>query len=101
MEIRIQIQIKLSNMFEASENLNDSEDINRACENINENSKISAKDTLSLYERKQHRPWFDKECSQFLGQRKQSKMQFINQSNLDNLNSARREASRQLRNRKI
>jgi hypothetical protein len=96
MEIRKQIQIKLSNMFEASENLNDSEDMNRACEDIKENSKISAKDTI--------RPWFDKECSQFLGQRKQSKMQwlqFINQSILDNLNSARREASRQFRNRKI
>jgi hypothetical protein len=38
---------------------------------------------------KQHKPWFDEECSQVLGQRKQAKMQWIqnpNQSNSDNLN---------------
>jgi hypothetical protein len=45
---------------------------------------------------KQHKLWFDEECSQFLRQRKQAKMQWLqdpNQSNLDNLNNARHEAS--------
>jgi hypothetical protein len=33
--------------------------------------RISAKESLSLYERKQHKPRFDDECPQFLDQRKQ------------------------------
>jgi hypothetical protein len=56
------------------ENLNDSEDVNRAWKNIRENIKISTKETLGLYTQKQHKPWFDEECSQVLGQRKQAKM---------------------------
>jgi hypothetical protein len=49
MEVRKQFQIEISNRFEALENLNDSEDVNRAWENIRENIKISAKETLGLY----------------------------------------------------
>jgi hypothetical protein len=45
-----------------------------AWENIKENIKILAKKTLGLYERKQHKLWFDEKCSQLLGQRKQAKM---------------------------
>jgi uncharacterized NAD(P)/FAD-binding protein YdhS len=44
-----------------------------------------------------------KECSTFLDQRKQAKMQWLqntNQSNVDNLNNVRREASRHFRNKK-
>jgi hypothetical protein len=40
MEVRKQFQIELSNRFAALENLNESEDINRAWENIKENIKI-------------------------------------------------------------
>ena len=50
----IQYQIKASKMLAALENLNDSEDINRAWENIKENIKTSAKGSLSLHESKQH-----------------------------------------------
>jgi hypothetical protein len=92
--VRKQFQIEISNRFEALENLNDSEDINRAWENIRKNIKISAKETLGLYTQKQHKPWFDEECSQVFGQRKQAKMQWLqnpNQSNLDNLKNARQE----------
>jgi hypothetical protein len=91
-EVRKQFQIEISNRFEALENLNDSEDVNRAWENIRENIKISAKETLGLHTQKQHKPWFDGECSQVLGQRKQAKMQWLqnpNQINLDNLKNAR------------
>jgi hypothetical protein len=45
------------------ENANDSEDINRACKNIKENIKTSAKESLGLYELRQHKLWFDEECS--------------------------------------
>jgi hypothetical protein len=84
------------------ENLNLSEDINKAWENIKVSIKISAKDSLGLYERKQHKPSFDEECSKFLDQRKQAKMQWLqnpNQRNVDNLNNIRREASGHFRNK--
>jgi hypothetical protein len=81
MKVRKQFQIELSNRFAALENLNDSEDVNRAWENIKEEIKISAKETLGLYEQKQHKPWFDEECSQVLGQRKQVKMQWLQDPN--------------------
>ena len=44
------------------ENLNDSEGINRAWENIKENIKTSAKESLGLYELKQRKQWSDEEC---------------------------------------
>jgi DNA topoisomerase VI subunit A len=64
------------------ENLNVSEDINRAWENIKKSIKISAKESLRLYERKH------------------ATMQWLqnpNQTNVDNLNNVRREASRHFR----
>jgi len=55
-------QIKISNRFAALENLSDSEDTQRAWENIKENIKISAKERLGLHELKLHKPWIDEEC---------------------------------------
>jgi dsDNA-specific endonuclease/ATPase MutS2 len=84
------------------ENLHTDEAVNRAWENIKENIKTSAKDSLGLQELKQHRPWFDQECLGFLDQRKQAKMQWIqdpSRNNVDNLNNVRREASRHFRNK--
>jgi hypothetical protein len=54
-----------------------------------EKIKTLAKESLGLYELKQHKPWFDGECLGFLHQRKQAKMQLVqdpSQSNVDNLN---------------
>jgi len=84
------------------ENLNGDENIDRAWENIKENIKTTAKESLSLHEWKQHKPWFDKECVDFLDQRKQAKMQWIqdpSRSNVNNLNNVRRNASRHFRNK--
>ena len=84
------------------ENLNDNKDINRAWENIKENIKTSAKESLGLY-KLQHNPRLDGECLQFLDQRKQDKLQWLwepNQSNVDNINNVRCKASRHFRNRK-
>ena len=50
-----------------------------------------------MHEMKQHKPWFDEECLGILVQRKRAKMQWIqdpSQSNVDNLNNVRRDASR-------
>ena len=78
------------------ENLNDIKDINRGWENIKENISTSAKDRLSLRELKQHKPGF-------LDQRKQAKVQWLqepNQNNVDNLNNVIWAASRHFRKQK-
>ena len=96
LEVSKQYQIKISNRFAALENLRDSEDTHTAWENIKENIKTSAKERLDLYELKQHKPWFDEECSRLLEQRKWAKLQCLqdtNQSIVDNLNNVRREAA--------
>jgi hypothetical protein len=38
-----------------------------------ENIKNSPKETLGLHELKQHKPWFDEECSRFLDKGEQAK----------------------------
>ena len=95
--VRKQYQVEILNMFAALENISDSKGINRAWENIKENIKTLAKESLGLHRLKQHKPTFDEECLGFLDQSKQAKMQWLqdpNQSNVDNLNNVRHEASR-------
>ena len=99
LEFRKQYQIENSNRFAALENLSDSEDINRAWENVTVTIKTPTKEKLGLHELKQHKPWFDG----FLDKRKQAKMQWVkdpNQSNADNLNNVRLEASRHMKKRR-
>ena len=94
LEVKKQYQTEITNRYGALENLRDSEDIKRAWENIKDNNKPLAKEGLDPYELKQHKPWFDKECLGFLHQRKQAKMQRLQnpkQSNVDNLNNIRRQ----------
>jgi hypothetical protein len=76
-EVKNKYQIEITNRFTALDNLNTDEDVNRAWETIKENIKASAKESLGLHELKQHKPWFDQECLGFLDQRKQAKMQWI------------------------
>jgi len=59
------IRLRLQNRFAALENLSDGENANRAWENMKENIKTSATDSLGLHELKQHKPWFDEECLGF------------------------------------
>jgi hypothetical protein len=77
LDFRKKYQIKISKGFAALENLNDSEDLNRAWENIKESNKSSTKERICLYELKKHKPWFGKECSRFLDQRMQAKMKCL------------------------
>jgi hypothetical protein len=51
--------------------------VNRAWENIKDNTKTSAKESLGTHELKQHKPWFDEERLGILDQRKQAKIQWI------------------------
>jgi hypothetical protein len=65
-------------------------------------SKISTKGSLGYYEPKQHKPWLDEGCSKLSDQRKQAKLQWLqdpSEINGDNLNNVRREASRHFRNK--
>jgi hypothetical protein len=85
------------------EKLDNDGDINRAWENIKESIQTSARESLWLHESKQHKSWFDEESLGSLDRRKQDKMQWVqdpSQSNVENLNKVRRDASRHLRNKK-
>jgi hypothetical protein len=65
--------------------------------------KIEAKESPVLYELKQHKTWLDEECLCFLDQKKQAKLQWLqdpNRSDIDNLNNVKREASRHFRKKK-
>jgi hypothetical protein len=73
------------------------------CETISGNVNIPAKGSLGYYELKRHKPWFDEGCSELLGQRKQAKLQWLQDTsdiNGDELNNVRRESSRHCRNKK-
>ena len=92
-----------ANRFAALENVSEDEDINRGWENIKEYIKTSATESLGMHEMKQHKPWFDEEYLGILDQRKQAKIQWIldpSQSNADNLNNVRRDASRHIRKKR-
>ena len=57
-----------------------------------------------MHELKRRKAWFDAECLRFLHQRKQAKMQWIqdpSQSNVNNLNNIRCEARVHFRNKKV
>ena len=57
------------------------EDMNMAWDNIKQNIKTLAKGSLGLHELKQHEPWFDEECLCLIDQRKQAKMQWLQDPN--------------------
>jgi len=73
LEVKEKYQIEITNRFAALENLDVDEDVNTAWENIKENIKTSAKESVGLYEWKQHKPWFDTECLDFLYRRSRLK----------------------------
>jgi hypothetical protein len=59
------------------------------------NRILKSKESLVLYEMKQHKPWFDEACSQFLYQMKHAKLQWLhdpNQNLVNNLNNVTHEA---------
>jgi hypothetical protein len=82
-------RVEVSNRFAALEDLDAEVEINTTRETITENIKISAKESLGYYELKQHKPWFDEGCSELLDQRKQAKLQWLedpSEINGDSLN---------------
>jgi hypothetical protein len=70
---------------------------------IRENITISAKESLGYFELNKHKPWFNEGCSKLLHQKKQAKLQWLqdpSEINGDILNNVRCEASRYLRKKK-
>jgi hypothetical protein len=72
-----QYHVEVSNRFTALENVGTEVEINSAWETIQENIKISAKESLGFYELRKHKPWFDEGCSKLLDQRKLAKLQWL------------------------
>jgi len=54
LEVKEKYQIEITNSFAALEYLNVDEDVNMVWENIKENLKTAAKESLGLHEWKQH-----------------------------------------------
>ena len=77
LEVKKQYEIEITNRFSALGNISDDGDINRTWDNIKENIKTSAKESLDLHELKQHKPCFDDEGLHFLEERKQEKSQWV------------------------
>jgi hypothetical protein len=78
-------------------------DINSAWETFRDNITISAKESLGYYKLKKHKPWFQEGYSEILDQKKQAKLQWLqdpSKINGDNLNNIRHETSRHFRNKK-
>ncbi|PNF34643.1 hypothetical protein B7P43_G05860 [Cryptotermes secundus] len=69
--------VEISNRFAALENLDTEVDVNEAWESIRENIKMSAKESLGYYELKKHKSRFDEGCTKLLDQRKQAKLQWL------------------------
>jgi hypothetical protein len=88
-----QYHVEVSNRFAALEDLELEMEINSASEMIRENIKISTKGSLSYFELKKHKPLFNKGCSELLDQRKQAKLQWLqdpSEINGDNLKNVRK-----------
>jgi hypothetical protein len=103
-EVKEQYQIKISSRFAALENLDDNDvDISKTWKSFRENLKASATESMGYYDMKQHKSWFDEECYKLLDERKQAKLQWLqnpSQTNVDNLNSVRCETSRTFKNKR-
>jgi hypothetical protein len=65
-EVKEQYQVTIKNKFAALENLDDNGDVNRAWETIRENIRISARESIGLYESQSYKPWFEEECSKLV-----------------------------------
>jgi hypothetical protein len=80
------------------ENLHDDDDDDDV--DFRGNIKASATECPGYYEFKRHKVWFDDECSKLLIQRKQIKVQWLQnpkKTDGDNMNNGRRDTHRTIR----
>jgi hypothetical protein len=69
--------VEISNRFAALESFDENFDINNAWESIRENIKTSAEDKLGYQKLKHNKPSFHDESSNLIDQRKQAKLQWL------------------------
>jgi glycine betaine/choline ABC-type transport system substrate-binding protein len=62
-DVNEQYQVTIRNKSAALKNLQNSRDINRAWDNVTENIKVSAQESLDNRETKHCKLWFYEECS--------------------------------------
>jgi hypothetical protein len=72
-----QYQVTTTIKSAALENLDDSGEINRVWDNIRENIKISAQESLGYCDPKHGKLWFDEECSKLVARSKQAELQWL------------------------
>jgi len=77
LKVTKQYEIEITNRFGALVNWTDGEGTNRAWDSIKDDIKTWTEESLSLHELKRHTAWFEEECLGFLDQRKQAKMQWV------------------------
>jgi hypothetical protein len=77
----VKYRVEVSNRFAALEDLDTDVEINTIWEVITESIKTAGKESLGYYELKKHKPWFDEGCSKLLDQRKQVKLQWLQDTN--------------------
>jgi hypothetical protein len=65
-DVKEQHQVTTRNKLPALENLQDNRDIGRACNNITEDIKILAQESLGYCESKHCKPWSDEKCSKLV-----------------------------------
>jgi hypothetical protein len=102
-DVKEQYQVTIRNKSATLENLEDSGDIKRTRDNIREKINISVQESLAKCESTHRKPWFDEECSKLADQKKQAKLEWLQnptEGNEDNLSDVRRDASRHFRNNK-
>jgi hypothetical protein len=76
-ESKEQYHVEVSNRFAALEDLYTEVEIYSAWKTIRENINISVKKSLGYYELRKRKPWFDEGCSKLVDQRKQAKLQWL------------------------
>jgi hypothetical protein len=89
-EVKEKYHVEVSNRFAALEDLEAGIEISSLGNNYN--IRISAKESQGCYVLKKHKPWIDEGCSELLDQRKQAKLQWLQDQDeiiVDNLNNVR------------
>jgi hypothetical protein len=76
-DVKGKYKVEIVNRFATLENFDESLDINIAWESMRDNIKTSAKDNLGDHSLKHNKPGFDDECSKLIDQRKEAKLQWL------------------------
>ena len=89
-ELRTEYQVKIANKFQMLESKDESvglgeKDVEAAWENIRDCIKQSASESIGYLEKRKHKKWFDKDCTNVAKKRKQVKLNWLRELNEINL----------------